>query len=707
MPDWPIARVLAAVALAATLAACGERTDPASSERPALVPAADVRAAADYLLPRSLLFGDPRRAYGRLSPDGTTLAWLEPDGGVLNIWTAPVEDLGAAQVVTNAREVGVYQFDWLKNNTHIVYSLGRGGQEPQRVYSVDVITGEVRELTPGGPGVISRLEATSWDYPDDVVISANDRDPAAADLYRINVVTGERTLLFRNQEKFTRVYLDRSLTLTSASQDTPDGRRVLFTADPNSETGWRRRGQASEISAEDAPTTRMLGYDGTNSATYVIDSRGRDSAVLSRFDLLTGEVSVLAAVDGADVADVLLHPTTYEADAVLVDGLSFEWFPLTSRAASAFRILDQKLRDPYSVVSRTVDDRLWVILESGPTNPGAYHLFNRETGRVDRLLDIRPDIAAHRLAPMTPVLIKARDGLDLVSFLTLPPGADSDGDGRPETASPLVVIPDVGPGRRASLGYDPVHQWLADRGYAVLSVNVRGATGFGKAYREAGDGEIGGAVQDDLRDAVGWAVEQGVADPRHVGVFGFWLGGHAALFEAARPDTPFACAASYSAPMDLQALVEGGPPLWSSFASQLRQRLGDPSDPESRARMVERSPVAFADAISKPVLVGHGGLDGGDQYDLARATAQRAHDAGAPVTFVGLTQDAGDLQSPRNRQAFYAALEAFFAQCLGGRLEPIDADIHDAPLDAAIGAENVPVLAAALEAPAPEPAPTD
>jgi dipeptidyl aminopeptidase/acylaminoacyl peptidase len=687
-------RLMCAALLAAMLAACGgerERTDAGDA------PAAETGRYT--LIPRALLFGDPQRARGRLSPDGATLAWVEPADGVLNIFTAPVDAPEQVRRVTQVRDVGVYEFDWLQNNTHIVYALGRGGSEPQRVHSVDVITGVDRDLAPAGPGIRSWLAATSWDYPDEVVVAANDRDPDYVDLHRVDVVTGASRKIFENDVagdgerfSFSRLYLDRTLNLVSASRDLPDGGRRLYSVD---EDGWRVLG---DVGPEDSLTTSFLGYDGTNSASYVIDSRGRDYAALARFDLVTEETRVLAAVAGVDVSDVLLHPTTFEADAALIDGLSVEWLPLTSRAATAFRALDDRLRDPYTVLSRTVDDRLWVVLERGPTNPGVYHLYNRETGRIDRLIDVRPNLAAQRLSPMTPVIIKARDGLELVSYLTLPPGADGDGDGKPETASPLVIVPDLGPQRRAGFGYEPVHQWLADRGYAALSVNVRGAPGFGKAFLAAGDGEIGAGVQNDLRDAAAWAIGRGVADPERMAVFGFWLNGHAALLEAARDDTPFACAAAYNAPVDLVGFVDDVPPYFGEFNAFLRQRLGDPEDPATRARLAELSPLSFAGHLVRSTLIGHGGLDGGAQSALARDMAERARAAGAPLTYVGLAEDAGNLQSPRDRMAFYAVLEAFLAQCLGGKLEPIAADLAATRLDEPIGEELIPALAEALQA---------
>jgi dipeptidyl aminopeptidase/acylaminoacyl peptidase len=698
-------RVIGAAGVALLAAACGDHRTTSNTARNA--PAAAEQAAKPFsLLPRALLFGDPRRARGRLSPDGTTLAWVEPANGVLNIWTAPVDSMKDAQAITNERDVGVYDFDWLRNNTHIAYSRGRGGSEPSRVYAVSVITGEVRDLAPPGPQ-FSRLAATSWDYPDEVIVAANnDRDPNYVDLYRVNVVTGDRRRIFENTERlrFTRLYLDRSLNLTSASRERPDGSREIYYACGGArfpcrpgEDGWRH---FADVSPEDAPDTRVFGYDGTNSALYTIDSRGRDAAALVRVDLQTFQRTVIAAVPGADITDVLLHPTTYEADAVLVDGLTPEWRPLTERAENAFRILSQKLRDRYTVLSRTVDDRLWVVLESGPTNPGSYHLFNRETEELKHLLDVRPGLPESRLAPMTPVIIKARDGLGLVSYLTLPPGADANGDGQPETPSPLVIIPEVGPIGRTSMGFDRTHQWLADRGYAALSVNVRGATGLGRAYRDAGDGEIGAGVQNDLRDAVAWAVAHGVADPKRVAVFGFLFGGHAALTEAAAPDTPFRCAASYNAPVDLVSVVEHTPPYFADYTTFLHQRLGDASDPATLARLSARSPINFATKIHLPTLISHGALDPSAQFGLAEKTAELARSAGAPATFVGLPDDPGDLlRSPQDARAFYATLEAFFANCLGGALEPIADDVRGGRLVTPVGAENIPQLAAALRKP--------
>jgi len=554
-----------------------------------------------------------------------------------------------------------------------------------------VVTGESIDLTPGGPETRSGLAAWSWDYPDDVVIMANDRDPAAYDLHRVNVATGARQLMFENTQGFIDFHVDHALRLRLAETATLDGGRVLHVRKRDGE--WRT---LSTIEYADAAATRIIDFDGTNASVYAFDSRGRDSAALVRIDIDSGDTTLIAALEGVDVSEILLHPTTYDIDAVLVDRLSVEWLPLTANAANALRIFNERLHGSASVLSRTVDDRLWVAYEDSPTNPGVYHLLDRNTGELRRLIDVRPDLASRRLAPMTPVIIKSRDGLDLVSYLTLPAGADMDGDGRPERQSPLVILPQSVPWRRTRLGFSPVHQWLADRGYAALSVNVRGARGLGKAFMNAGDGEIGGRVQDDLADAAAWAVARNVAEPDAIASFGFWLGGHASLMTAARQTDTFACAASYDAPVDLVSVVEDAPSYWGAFQHVLRRRVGDPSDPDVRALMTERSPLTVAEEFAIPVFLAHGALDESQQINAARLTAQRAYDAGAQITFMELPNDAGELQNPSDRVAFYAALEAFFGDCLGGRVDPIADDVANADIVVSVGVEYIPALAAAL-----------
>ncbi|MGD2131725.1 MAG: prolyl oligopeptidase family serine peptidase [Maricaulaceae bacterium] len=698
-------RTFAASLLAAGLCACGEPNERAEDRAaPAPVDAAAAEALlananpkiSNRLIPRTVLFGDPQRTRGRLSPDGANLAWLEPHGGVLNIWTAPVEHPDTARVLTAARAGGVTSFDWLRNNTHIIFTQRDEDGANQHVFTVNVITGEVVSLPPGGADTISRVAAVSWDYPDDVVIEANDRDPNYFDLHRINVITGAHEVIFENTEQFARIYLDNSFNVRFTEIDRLDGARQFFA---------RLNGQwipTTLIAAEDADATRILDFDLTNSAWFVLSARGRDSTALVRYDLAASsgpnERTIVAAVAGADISDVLFHPITYEADAVLVEGLTDDWLPLTARAVDAFADLDRQLAGDYEVLSRTIDDRLWVVLETDPANPGAYHLYDRETGEVQELTESRPALGRHRLAPMTPVIITARDGLELTSYLTLPAGADMDGDAAPERPSPLVIMPDPGPGSRARYEFNAIHQWLADRGYAALSVNVRGASGFGKDFQNAGDGELGAAVNDDLVDAAAWAVEQGVVEPGAIAAAGHWLGGYTALASVLEEDTPFACAVAYNSPFDFAGYVDNMPLIWSNIRSAIRRKLGDPSDVIDREIMQARSLIGRTPQFASPVLVIDGAPSSGAQAVASRPAMQAAYDAGVRATYVELPEDADGLAAARNRVAFYAVVEAFLSECLGGMMSPIEEDLELTTVRAPIGAEHIPALAEALSA---------
>lgn len=687
-------RLIILAGLAALVAACGDgRREAESADRAQDAGAKTRHWRAAYLTPRAELLGDPRRIRGRLSPDGATLTWMEPVDGAMTLWSAPLDDLDKAAPITATPPANLVTYEWLLDNSHILYIAGRGGVEPLRAYSLDVVTGESVALFSGGDDVHSGIVGASWDFPDEVIVAANEREPSVFDLYRVNVATGERRLIFQNDVGFTSFLLDHQLNLALAVSETGDGGKTWST--PDGAGGWR---VLADISADDALTSRALTFDGTNRGLYAFDSRGRDAAALVRLDVDTGETRLLAALDGADTSGALFHPTTYEVDAVLMDRLEHDWAPLTTRAASAYRVFDAAIGPGAEVLSRTVDDRLWVVYQDSPVHPGAYYLYDRANDEVEPLFDVRPNLADRRLAPMTPVVVKARDGLDLVSYLTLPPGADGDGDGRPERSSPLVIIPQADPFKRTTLRYNSLHQWLADRGYATLTVNVRGATGFGKAFANAGDGEIGGRVQDDLEDAADWAIAKNVTEPGRIATFGFWLGGHASLMAATRPEGRFACASSYDAPTDLVALIEDAPPHWTPYMSFLRRRIGDPSDPAVRTRIAARSPLNIADRFAIPVFLAHGALDGASQTGFAEETARRIEAAGGTATFMSLADDAGSLENTPERLAFYAALEAFFADCLGGRLEPIETDLVGDDIAFPVGVDNVPAIAAALSA---------
>jgi dipeptidyl aminopeptidase/acylaminoacyl peptidase len=379
------------------------------------------------------------------------------------------------------------------------------------------------------------------------------------------------------------------------------------------------------------------------------------------------------------------------ADAAGAEHVTLDWIPLDERVGADLKRLHGQLPGQIDVVDRTRDDRRWIVAASAAEAPGTYYLYDRDAGTLTELFATRPELEPYRLAPMQGEVLSARDRLELVSYLTLPVD-------RPAPAAPLpmVLLVHGGPWSRDGYGFDAEHQWLANRGYAVLSVNFRGSTGFGKAFLNAADLEWGRKMHDDLLDAVQWAVAQGIADATRVAIMGGSYGGYAALAGLAFTPQVFCCGVDIVGPSNLETLLATIPPYWQAFFENLARRVGDPRTEEGRSVLKERSPLNAAGAIAKPLLIAQGANDPrvkqaeSDQI-IAAMRAKRL-----PVTYVLYPEEGHGFAEPANRISFYAIAEAFLAAHLGGRAEPIGQDFAGARLEVREGAAHVPGLAAAL-----------
>jgi len=488
---------------------------------PALAAAAPAASGEDVpLIPRRVLFSDPERSTVRLSPDGRWISYLAPADGVLNVWVAPVDDPGAAKPVTHDRDRGIAGYGWTYLESHLVYVQDTAGDENWRVYSVDVTTGETRLLTPAS-GVYAQLVAFSPQHPEEIVVGLNDRIPQFHDLYRVNLRTGERTLIEENNGMLA-YFLDDDYRVRFAATMTADGGVLILAA---SEDGWQ---PFWEISAEDSMTSWPLLLDPSGTKLYLLDSTGRETAALVVLDLETGSSQVIYEDPKADVDELLVHPTERTIQAAASTYARRTWTILDPSIETDLAYLESLDDGELSVVSRTLDDSRWIAAFTRDDGPVRYYVYDREAGEARFLFTNHPVLEEYTLAKMHPVIIPSRDGLELVSYLTLPPWEEREGTIRPSRPLPLVLEVHGGPWSRDAWGYNPVHQWLANRGYAVLSVNFRGSLGFGKTFLNAGNLEWGGKMHDDLIDAVNWAIEQGIADPEKVCISGGSYGGYAA-----------------------------------------------------------------------------------------------------------------------------------------------------------------------------------
>ncbi|MGC9514343.1 S9 family peptidase [Methanocrinis sp.] len=643
------------------------------------------------LIPRELLFGNPDKITVRTSPDGSRISYLAPKDGVLNVWVGPIDDPGAAEPVTNDTYRGIRTYSWAYTNEHILYLQDKDGDENWRIYSVNLSGGEIRDLTPF-EDVQARIEKVSPNFPEEIIVGLNDRDPEYHDLYRLNIETGKMTLIQENRE-FLDFDIDEDYRVRFATKMTSDGGAEIFKP---TEDGWEI---FSDIPPEDMITTGSVGFNKTGEILYMVDSRGRNTAALFAMDTVTGEETLIAEDPNADFSGWMRHPTDLNVQAVAFTYERKHWLVIDDSVADDLAFLKTVDDGDVEVVSRSLDDKTWIVVYVVDDGPFRYYRYDSEKKEAEFLFTNRRDLEDEPFAKMMiPVVIRSRDGLDLVSYYTLPLGSDRDGDDRPEEPLPLVLFVHGGPWSRDVWDYNPIHQWLANRGYAVFSVNFRGSTGFGKDFANAGNLEWGAKMHDDLIDAVDWAVGEGIADPDRVAIMGGSYGGYATLAGLTFTPEVFACGVDIVGPSNLTSLIETIPPYWQPEIELLATRMGDHRTEEGRRLLIERSPLNHVDEIERPLLIGQGANDPRVNQNESDQIVGAMQERGIPVTYVLYPDEGHGFARPENRISFYAVAEAFLSEHLGGRFEPVGDDFENSTITVPVGAEEVPGLEEALSA---------
>ena len=681
-------RLVLASAIGLALSACGSGNADEAAAGAATAAPATIEAVE--LIPREALFGNPERANVQLSPDGRYLSWVAPLDGTLNVWTAPADDVSAARPATRDTARGIRNYFWSYRPDTLLYLRDSGGDEDFHLYAVDLRTGESRDLTPYQK-TTAIVVGVSDRHPDTVLVGMNDRDPQWHDLYRVDLATGARSLVERNTHQIGEYVADADYTLRFASRSRPDGGLDLL----------QRKGDAwepyDEVPFEDAMTTGFSGLSKDGSTLYMRDSRDRNTNALFAVDTATGDRTLVHEDPRADIGGALADPRTGKVQAVSVNYLREQWAVLDDAIKADLAKLEAIGPGEASINTRTLDDRTWIVAYSAAESPVEYYRYDRDTGALTRMFSGRPALEGKPLVPMWPQELRSRDGKTLVSYLTLPPHADADRDGKADRPVPLVLLVHGGPWARDAYGYSSYDQWLANRGYAVLSVNFRGSTGFGKDFTNAGDGEWAGKMHDDLIDAVQWAVDEGVTTPDKVAIMGGSYGGYATLVGLTfTPDT-FACGVDIVGPANLSTLLSTVPPYWASFYKQLVRRMGDPETEAGKAWLAERSPLSHVEAIRKPLLIGQGANDPRVKQDESDQIVNAMTAKNIPVTYVLFPDEGHGFARPENNKAFNAVAEGFLSQCLGGRAQPIGEEFKGSSITVPTGADGVPGLAQALE----------
>jgi dipeptidyl aminopeptidase/acylaminoacyl peptidase len=628
------------------------------------------KAELPPLIPRKILFSDPQRAAVRISPDGKMLSYVAPsDKGVANVF---VEDLSTqrARMVTRAAHRGIYDYAWAFDGKHLLYFSDENGNEDFHLYSVDLTNEEIRDLTPFA-GTRAQQLLLSPVRPGQVLIGVNRRDRKVFDMYLVDLETGATTLDTANPGDVLSWTADPNFVIRAATAFT-DHLDTVVRFRENAAASWR---DVFVLPFEQAP---FLGQ--VNGGNIIVDfsadgkklvlgsSKNSPNCKLVELEGGAGKVSrVLAEEKDGDIAQVfadhfrtLIDLRSHQVHAVAFDDVKVQWHALDNGTQRDFEKLSQLESAVFNVEATDLSNERWIVSFARDNAATSFYFYDRKTQKPQFLFKDQPQLSDFTLAEMKPVTIRARDGFELLSYLTLPVGVSP-------KRLPLVLVVHGGPWARDDWGFDPNTQWLANRGYAVLQVNFRGST-VNETYMNAGNGKIGTGTDDDLTDAVQWAIAQEIADPRRIAVMGGSFGGYSTLRALTLHPDMYACGVEEVGPADMATLIHSIPDYWKPVKKRWLRRIGDVvADPQLNEKL---SPLFHADAIAAPLLIGHGLNDPRVKIEQSEKIVNTIREKGGKVLFVVYPDEGHGFARPENNIDFAGRAEELLHEAVGGRFEP-------------------------------------
>ncbi|MBU1533896.1 S9 family peptidase [Myxococcota bacterium] len=649
--------------LGGALSSCHKNTPSDPPTTPATDPKANPPVTAPKttplpvhanLIPRDLLFGNPKKSGLQISPDGKKLAFIAPVKGVLNVW---VQTIGAsdARAVTTDTYRGIRGYFWSPDSGSILYAQDKGGNEDFRIYQTDVVKLTTRLLTPE-TGVRTSIVAVNKRHADTILISMNKRNKQLFDVYRLSLKTGKLTLDTQNPGNVLGWVADWNMKVRAALSMNDKGEKGLMVR-TSTKAKWKT---IRTWSALDSGGPVTFSKDGKH--LIVLGNKGSDMTRLYSINLKNNKITEIFTNPKADLSGVAINPDTYKIEAVSTEYIYKEWKaldPTFKKDLDNMRKLAGKLR--FGIVNRSYDNMKWVVAVGGPGHPAKYYLYERKGGTFSLLVETRRELKKYRLSTKEPVVIKARDGLDVVCYLAKPalplPGKQ-----------PMVLLVHGGPWHQDKYTYTPMVQWLANRGYVTLEVNFRGSTGFGKKFLNAGNKEWGRKMQHDLTDAVKWAIANANVDPKRVGIMGGSYGGYATLAGVTFTPDLYAVGVDIVGPSSIITLLKSVPPYWKPMMAIFKTRVGDLATEEKMLK--ERSPLYHADRIKTPLAIFQGANDPRVKIHESNQIVKAIRKNKGKVLYVVYPDEGHGFRREPNRMDYIARTEGFLAKYLGGRAQP-------------------------------------
>ncbi len=621
---------------------------PVLAQSPAAAPAEIKATAVPPKIPLRDFFKNPVSRGYDLSPDGETLSFLQPWESRMNIFIRPTAG-GEAKRVTSEKDRDIRNYAW-KGNKFLAYAMDEKGDENFHLKRVDLKSGEVKDMTPF-PKVRSDIIDDLADVSEtDMLITLNKRNPEVFDAFRLNVATGEMKMVAENPGKVDRWITDHAGVIRAATET--DGVNASLLTRPDEKTPFKK---VLTTDFREALNPQFYTFDNKN--LYAVSNIGRDKQAVVTIDPSNGkELEKIYENPDVDVAAL-----AYSKKRKVVTFASFDTWKTERKffdpqTEAMYKTLGEKLSGyEVEVVANDKAEDKFIVMASNDRTPGTRNLFDAKSGSLTKLVEVAPWLKESELAPMKPIEYKSRDGLTIHGYLTLPLGREAKN-------LPVVINPHGGPWFRDTWGFNPEVQFLANRGYAVLQMNFRGSTGYGRKFWEASFKQWGRAMQNDITDGVQWLTRQGIADPKRIAIYGGSYGGYATLAGVTFTPDLYAAAVDYVGVANMFTFMKTIPPYWKPFLDMFHEMVGDPE--KDKAMMEAVSPVMHADKIKTPLFVAQGAHDPRVNKAESDQMVEALKKRGVEVEYMVKDNEGHGFHNEENRFDFYGAMEKFLAKYL-------------------------------------------
>ena len=597
-------------------------------------------------IPLRDFFRNPEKVAFKISPDGSHISFMAPYQHRMNIFVQPVTG-GAPTRITAETDRNIAGYFWANNQT-LLYFKDNGGDENFHLFTVNTDGTGNRDVTPFG-NVVARLVDELPENNDEVLIALNKRQPELFDVYRFNVNTGQLQMAAENPGNIAEWLTDHEGKIRVAVASDGVSHQLLYR---DTEDQPFRTIMTTNFRQTLSPQL----FTPNNQYVYAVSNIGRDKSALVVFDIANGkEVEEIYAHPEVDVASVIY---SYKQKKLLAASFitwttEFAFFDAGRRQLQ--QTLEQLLQRKVYVVDKDKEEQNFIVAATGDRTYGAYYLYNATTGNLQKLADISPWLKEEDLCEMKPVTYTSRDGLTIHGYLTLPKGVEPNN-------LPVVVNPHGGPWHRDVWGFNPEVQFLANRGFAVLQMNFRGSTGYGRAFWEASFKQWGKTMQNDITDGVHWLIDQGIADPERVAIYGGSYGGYAVLAGLTFTPHLYACGIDFVGVSNLFTFLNTIPPYWKPFLDMMYEMVGHPE--KDKQHLTEASPVFHVQKIIAPLFVAQGAKDPRVNINESDQVVNALRNNGVEVQYMVKENEGHGFHNQENKFEFYEAMEQFLEEHL-------------------------------------------